>query len=256
MKQWVGRSGRWLGVAFGVILCGFIASQVVEAKGTKEALAKEFFPLLDGAEWHYQVERKVGKITSSFAYRVKCEKEGKLFVLKTRLATGRRRKEILQREYLELSKTGDVLCGVRENGPIRVPLKPAQVLLKGQMKEGQSWSWTGTYKGRKASSQYKVLGFETITVGTTKFRCLKLSLKTQTVKPASKQLRTFWYAPKVGLVREQSKETGSVEVIVTADLAFVTGLPGGVVKTTKTPEKVKKAGEKSSAASGSSKKGS
>lgn len=173
--------------------------------------AEDYFPLKPGTVWQYDIKMIGGPVVHAFGFKVICRADGKdegrpCFALDTHLATGRRRKELLQRESYKVAKDGSRLCTERTNGPLTVPLKPAQTLLPGRFKVGQEWSWKGTYKGRKGQSKSRVERFETLTIEKTDYDCAVLTVETRSEDGATSQHRTLWLARGIGLVKEVSKD--------------------------------------------------
>lgn len=173
--------------------------------------AKKYFPLVNKTRWEYDIKRKSGDITYGIAYRVHCE-PGAAFngrpvsVLVTRLTHGRRRKEVLQREYYHLNEAGDLLCHRRDNGPVTVRFNPPLVILKAKMKVGDTWTWKGTFGTRSASIQSGVLAPEVVTWNKKQISCFKIktTIRPEQSAQESFQVRTLWLAAEIGLMRESA----------------------------------------------------
>ena len=188
----------------------------------RQVKAVDFFPMIPEMEWHYSIVHTANKRTRSFPLRVKVESDKREYKgqqarsFKTRLTSGRRRKEVLQREFFCLSKKGEILCFRRDNGPVEVPLVPAQIILKATLFVGQKWVWKGAYKGRAASCRFEVRRFEKLTLAKNNYDCVVIGQITETMSPKSHQDRTLWFARGVGLVKEEAKEklkTGDVKLV-------------------------------------------
>jgi hypothetical protein len=183
-----------------------------DADESRTVKAVDFFPLVPNMMWQFDIEKTRGKRTFNWPFRIKVEdsthnyKGQKAYSFKTRLTSGKRRKEVLQREYYYVAKTGDILCYRRDNGPIQVPLSPPQTVLKSSLTVGLKWTWKGTYKGRAASSSTEVKRFEKLTLEKKVYDCVVIHSVTTTVKPETTQLRTLWFAKGVGLVKEKAIE--------------------------------------------------
>lgn len=191
-----------------------IASQSA-ADDARTVKASDFFPLIPDMEWHYDITHVYGKTEKKLPFRVKVESDDHKFQgrlarsLKTRLVSGRKRKEVLQREYYCFAKNGDLQCYKRENGPVDVPLDPPQTILKASMKKGMKWAWEGTYKGRKAKSTWEVKGFTKLTLEKVSYDCIVISQYTEADKSKSVQNRTLWFAKGIGLVKENAVDKTS-----------------------------------------------
>ncbi|MDF1660516.1 MAG: hypothetical protein P1V97_02005 [Planctomycetota bacterium] len=186
------------------------------ADDSRTVKASDFFPLIPDMEWHYDITHVRGKMEKKMPFRVKVETDDHKFQgrlarsFKTRLASGRKRKEVLQREYYCYAKNGDLQCYMRENGPVEVPLDPPQTILKGTMTKGSKWSWEGTFKGRKAKSSWEVKGFAKLSLEKVIYDCIVISQTTKANASKSVQTRTLWFAKGIGLVKEYAADTSPV----------------------------------------------
>jgi hypothetical protein len=145
------------------------------------------------------------------------------WVVLTRLGTGRRRDEVLQREFYSFSAGGDLICYRRDNGPVAVPLDPPQVLLKSGMRVGDSWDWRGRFAGRPAFARFEVLAAETIEYGgedkkqKTLALCVGSEIRIDDAAKTNTQSRKLWFAEGIGLVKELSKDrSGASEIEIEA----------------------------------------
>ena len=199
-------------ISFSLILFAFSAPG--RADDARTVKAADFFPLIPDMEWHYDVTHSQGKQERKVPFRVKVEEGDYKYKglsarsFKTRLASGRKRKEVLQREYYCFTKTGDLICYKRENGPVEVPLDPPQTILKASLKKGTTWTWKGTYKGRKANSTWKVVGFKKLILEKKNYDCIVVHQLTKREKSDVDQERTLWFAKGIGLVKEVALESG------------------------------------------------
>lgn len=203
------------------------------ADDSRTVKASDFFPLVPDMEWHYQITHTYGKNVRKMPFRVKVETDDHKFQgrparsLKTRLASGRKRKEVLQREYYCFAKNGDLQCYMRENGPVEVPLDPPQTILKANMAKGDTWTWDGTYKGRKGKSTWEVKGFEKLTLEKVAYDCIVIQQKTESVKIKSVHTRTLWFAKGIGLVKEDAVDNGPNGVVKLAGVMKSYSRPAG-----------------------------
>jgi hypothetical protein len=169
--------------------------------------APAHFPLTAGASWWYDVIYDSLGRSFEFGYRVRSRSgddyKGRPSVrLDTSLATGKRRKEVLQREHYSLSPSGDVLCLALDNGSIHVPFAPPQVLLKNGALAGEAWTWEGTFKGRQARSTTRFVGPRSLSLKGRRFDCIVIEIEARDAARTTALRRRLWFARGAGLVQE------------------------------------------------------
>ena len=210
-----------------LLFCSMILALATQsvADDARTVKASDFFPLVPDMEWPYDISHVRGKVEKKMPFRVKVEGDDHKFQgrqarsFKTRLASGRKRREILQREFYCYAKNGDLQCYMRENGPVDVPLDPPQTILKASMTKGTKWSWEGTYKGRKAKSSWEVKGFAKLTLEKVTYDCIVISQFTKSASSKSEQIRTLWFAKGIGLVKEYAVDKSpSGKIVLTGVL--------------------------------------
>jgi hypothetical protein len=99
--------------------------------------------------------------------------------------------------------------GMRQITDGEQPLDEALTLLVLPAKQGDKWNVSSTTSAGKLVGTVQVAGVEDVEVGAGKFRAVRVEWDYKIGD--APQLRTYWYAPKVGMVKMKSR-TGELRL--------------------------------------------
>jgi hypothetical protein len=114
---------------------------------------------------------------------------------------GRSQQVTIGKEWFRRDEDGEVLCGRRQVGKDPVYVDPPQIQLPANPRPGKTWTWSGTVADDDARIDGSVEAEEAVKVPAGEFKALRVRVETTTSR--GKGRATRWYAPGVGLVKEE-----------------------------------------------------
>jgi len=187
----------------------------------------DWFPLVRGSEWVYATDLPQGDWIVQALHpesisgrapshhdqhghggeppvgEAKDEKREYLVLYRSITATvpGRSQQVTIGKEWFRRDEDGEVLCGRRQLGKDPIYVDPPQVCLPASPRPGGTWTWSGTVADDTARIDGSVEAEETVKVPAGEFKALRVRVETTTSR--GKGRATRWYAPGVGLVKEE-----------------------------------------------------
>ncbi|MCA8926261.1 MAG: hypothetical protein KDD82_30925 [Planctomycetes bacterium] len=201
-----------------------LLSLVLGCLGSAQA-EEDYFPLTVGTTWDYELTIKRGEKSHSIRYSTEAVRKEALdgvecVVFETRsgsklLSTSWYAREgSVVREWQSSTQGGALVQKLREvvaeeEGAEEPEPERGRVLLDAAKREpGTSWAWSSAEGD--ASGTVTVLGTtELTTPALGKLTCLQIEERGEFRRgdKTAQQVRTLWFAPQLGLVREVSKIT-------------------------------------------------
>ncbi len=197
------------------------------AAGASEPAASpartDYFPMVRGSTWTYATDAPQGDFVVDALYTEKtacrdphahdhahddggkpadAEHEHLVFALSVAPRDGSRQVS-LQREWYRRDEAGDLRCGRRSLNQEEVFFDPPQLVLPADPKGRKEWTWTGAMGHDSAKVRSAVTAEETVRVPAGTFAALRVQIETETLR--CKGRATRWYAPGVGLVKEETE---------------------------------------------------
>lgn len=198
-------SALWLSLVLG---CSYLRKGTVSpsSSGAVSSGSKDYFPLRVGDSWKYRSTTADGK-QSEFSIKVLSEEKeagNPLYLVETVSA--------FQPIHDWYSKpSGWVLMHRQEYVKTgnKAEYQPTRQFLKNPLTSGDSWQWKGKgMMGLEIDESNAVSGPETVSVPAGKFEAMKVT--TNVVQGGAPVIKTYWYAPGVGLVKSMT-DTGAVK---------------------------------------------
>ena len=155
----------------------------------------DFLTFKEGAVWTYVAGGTEGKIKVTGREKIG---DVETFVLTTEAAEG----VATEREFFAIDATGLRLYR-QSTGDKNTDYAPPLVRLKLPPAKGDTWEWKGEIGKEKASATYVNEGEEEIKVPAGTYKTWKITVSGE--HGSAKHKGTNWYAPGVGIVRQQSK---------------------------------------------------
>jgi hypothetical protein len=199
-------SALWLALVLG---CSYLkkgAMSPSSSSGGGSSASNDYFPLRVGDSWKYRSTTADGK-QSEFTIKVLSEEKeaGNTLYLVETVST-------FQPIHDWYSKpAGWVLMHRQEyvKAGTRAEYQPTKQFLKNPLTSGDSWQWKGKgMMGLEIDESNEVTGPETVSVPAGKFEAMKVM--TKVVQGGAPVMKTYWYAPAVGLVKSMT-DTGAVK---------------------------------------------
>ncbi len=154
----------------------------------------DYFPLKTGMKWTYQF---VG--AQKFEYTVEVARvEGQKALVRTIMPA------VLTQEWYLKDAEGLELTGMEDPDGTKAEYKPFRPYLKGPLKPGTTWTWTGKLgPSADITDSNKIVSTSQIKVPAGTFTCLVV--ETTTTQAGGSLKQTSYYAPGVGLVKYVSE---------------------------------------------------
>jgi len=193
------RPVKWWSFLPGLGLTLIFAALLLIGCGTRESVS-HYMPLSVGNTWVY-VDADGRKLETSVT-GTRQVGDARCFVLRARaLPDG----PDLRTDYLAWTKAGLTLFRVGMGGE-EAGMSPVEVILSPPFRKERGWSWEGKAGADRSRASYTVAGFEDRKVLGKTQSCLKIRLLVES-EVGGKVAAVRWYAPGVGLVREESTFT-------------------------------------------------
>lgn len=158
------------------------------------AAEPDYFPLRSGLSWVYEFSG-----AQKFEYTVEVARmEGDRALVRTTMPA------VLTQEWYRKSAEGLDLTGMEDPDGTAASYTPARPYLRGPLKPGTTWTWTGKLGPSTAiTDTNKILSTAQVKVPAGTYTCLVVETRTTQSGGALRQLS--YYAPGVGLVKYVSE---------------------------------------------------
>ncbi len=153
----------------------------------------ELYPLKEGTSWTYVSDKSEGRVRIAGKQKVG---DAECTVVETTGARG------VAREYVTVGKDGLLMHRTERDKAPPEDYAPPVVRLKPGARKGDSWEWKGKAGGQDAVFTFTNEGLEDVTVPAGAFKAWRV--KVVTTHAGARITGTNWYAPGVGIVRQEN----------------------------------------------------
>ncbi len=185
-------------------------------------VSTDYFPLEKGTSWRYSFEGLNRKGTISMdVHSEEALDEGKGTIVKWQRNLGEDEEGQSSDRELYVKKSDSSVVAYKRVHPIigyiETNLNPPQCILKLPPREGESWEWEGKIFGMKSTAQFKTEGKEKIALGNKSYNTVRVTEK-GTLADGRASIITRWYAPGIGMVKQESQTSAKNESAEKAEL--------------------------------------